>query len=203
MVSPPQTSQRTACFLARTGGSYDVTDDIQLSENEYFRQNRIKTFNGDDSDFDECENNPSLVCDQEGEVAEDINGNAIAAGDNVEGATNNTSATFMRGRGGSVQAAFNRLFGHENRLWVIRGRNYDYANVHFASDTELAELAKETRGTIGSKIFTRENKVRLNTSTKTFGIYFSEFLDITDKLTATVASRYNHVAIQIRKPIYR
>lgn len=182
-------------FFSELEGSYALTDTIELSGNAYFRQNRIKTFNGDDSDFDECEDNPLLVCDEEGEIAEDINGNPIVAGDYVEGATNNTSATFMRGRGGSVQAAFNQaLFGHENHLIV--GANYDYANVHFASDTELAELT-ENRGTIGSGIFTRENKVRLNTSTETFGIYFSESFDITDKLTATVASRYNHVAIQM------
>jgi outer membrane receptor protein involved in Fe transport len=190
---PDQTVNRL--FFSELEGSYALTDDIELSGNAYFRQNRIKTFNGDDSDFDECETNPALVCDEEGEIAEDINGNPIPAGDNVEGATNNTSATYMRGRGGSVQAAFNQaLFGHENHLVI--GANYDYAGVHFASDTELAELTDD-RGTIGSGIFSRENKVRLNTSTETFGIYFSETFDITDKLTATVASRYNHVAIQM------
>ena len=190
---PDQTVNRM--FFSELEGSYDITDDIQLSGNAYFRQNRIKTFNGDDSDFDECASNPALVCDEEGEVAEDINGNPIAAGDNVEGATNNTSATMMRGRGGSVQAAFNQaLFGHENHLVI--GANYDYANIHFASDTELAELT-DSRGTIGSDIFVEEAKVRLNSSTETFGIYFSETFDITDKWTATVGSRYNHTAIKM------
>ena len=182
-------------FFSELEGSYSVNDDIELTGNAYFRQNRIKTFNGDDSDFDQCPNNSSLICNEAAEIALDINNDPIRAGDNVEGATNNTSATYMRGRGGSVQAAFNQaLFGHENHL--IIGANYDYANVHFASDTELARLTAD-RGTAGSGIFTRENKVRLNTSTETFGIYFSETLDITDKLTATVASRYNHVRIQM------
>jgi len=197
---PDQTVNRL--FFSELEGSYALTDDIELSGNAYFRQNRIKTFNGDDSDFDECEDDPAtpldesaFVCDEEGKFAEDINGIDILASDAVEGATNNTSATYMRGRGGSVQAAFNQaLFGHENHLVI--GANYDYAGVHFASDTELAELTDD-RGTIGSGIFSRENKVRLNTSTETFGIYFSETFDITDKLTATVASRYNHVAIQM------
>jgi iron complex outermembrane recepter protein len=182
-------------FFSELEGSYSLTDDIELSGNAYFRQNRIKTFNGDDSDFDECEADDAFVCDEEGEIAEDINGNPIAAGDNVEGATNNTSATQMRGRGGSVQAAFNQdLFGHENHL--IIGANYDYASIHFASDTELARLTGD-RGTVGSGIYTRENKVRLHSSTDTFGIYFSEAFNITDKLTATVASRYNHSTIRM------
>ncbi len=182
-------------FFSELEGSYFVSDDFELSGNAYFRQNRIKTFNGDDSDFGECATNLALVCDEEGAIAEDINGNPIAAGDNVEGATNNTSVTYMRGRGGSVQAAFNQdLFGHENHL--IIGANYDYASVHFASDTELARLTND-RGTIGSGVFSRENKVRLNTITETFGIYFSETFDITDKLTATVASRYNHINLKL------
>ncbi len=181
-------------FFSELEGSYSLTDDIELTGNAYFRQNRIKTFNGDDSDFDVCTNNP-FVCNSAGEIARDINGNQISFSNAVDGATNNTSATQMRGRGGNVQAAFNQgLFGHENHLIV--GANYDYANVHFASDTELARLT-EDRGTIGSGIFSRENKVRLNTSTETFGIYFSEIFDISDKLTATVASRYNHINLKL------
>ena len=125
-----------------------------------------------------------------------LSGNPIAAGDNVEGATNNTSATFMRGRGGSVQAAFNQaLFGHENHL-IVSARITITPACILPRILNWRELT-DNRGTIGSGIFTRDNKVRLNTSTETFGIYFSESFDITEKLTATVASRYNHISIQM------
>ena len=188
---PDQTVTRM--FFSELEGNYDLTDDIQLSGNAYFRQNRIRTFNGDDSDFDECAFDDSLLCNEESEIAKDLNGSNIAASDAVEGATNNTSATQMRSRGGTVQAAFNQdLFGHENNLIV--GANYDYASVHFGSDTELARLTDD-RGTIGSGILVEEARVRLNTTTETWALFLTDSFSITDKLTATFSGRFNHVDI--------
>ncbi|MBK8816371.1 MAG: TonB-dependent receptor [Methylococcaceae bacterium] len=195
---PDQTVTRM--FFSELEGNYDLTDDIQLSGNAYFRQNRIRTFNGDDSDFDNCEDDKLtpedetlFVCNEEGEFAENLNGNKIIADDDVEGATNNTSATQMRSRGGTVQAAFNQdLFGHENNLIV--GANYDYADVHFGSDTELARLTDD-RGTVGSGILVEEARVRLNTTTETWALFLTDSFSITDKLTATFSGRFNHVDI--------
>jgi hypothetical protein len=69
----------------------------------------------------------------------------------------------MRSRGGTLQATFNQdLFKHQNNLVV--GVSYDNANVHFASDTELARLTDD-RGTEGSGIFVDESKTRLHTNT--------------------------------------
>lgn len=188
---PDQTITRM--FFSELAGSYALTDKIEVSGNAYFRQNRIKTFNGDDSDFDECSFDNTLLCDEEDELVENLNGGFVPAGDNVEGATNNTSATYMRSRGGTIQAMFDHdWFGHKNNL--LLGGSYDYADVHFSSDTELARLTPD-RGTIGSGILVEEARVRLNTNTETYGFYLSDSFSITDKLTATLAGRYNHVSI--------
>jgi iron complex outermembrane recepter protein len=190
---PDQTVTRM--FFSELEGSYDLTNDVQLSGNAYFRQNRIFTFNGDDSDFDECDFNDALLCNEEGEQAININGNSVAASDAVEGATNNTSATYMRSRGGTLQAAFNQdLFEHQNNLIV--GTTYDNASVHFSSDTELARLT-EDRGTVGSGISINDARVRLNTTTETYSFFLSDSFSITDKLTATFAGRYNNVSIDL------
>ncbi|NOS73219.1 MAG: TonB-dependent receptor [Methyloglobulus sp.] len=198
---PDQTVTRM--FFSELEGNYDLTNDIQLSGNAYFRQNRIKTFNGDDSDFAQCEiddpataENESLyLCNDAGELAKDINLKPIQPGDDVEGATNNTSATQMRSRGGTLQATFNQdLFEHQNNLVV--GVSYDNANVHFASDTELARLTDD-RGTVGSGIFVDESKVRLHTNTSTVGVFLTDSFSITDKLTATIGGRYNYSHINM------
>jgi len=63
---PDQTVTRM--FFSQLSGSYSLTDAIQLSGNAYFRQNRIRTFNGDDSDYDECESNAAFLCDEDGEI---------------------------------------------------------------------------------------------------------------------------------------
>ena len=198
---PDQTVTRM--FFSELEGEFDVTDTLQLSANAYFRQNRIKSFNGDDSDFDDClfGGNAGFLCeepesDPAEEVVEDVNGNDVLASDAVVGATNNTSQTHMRSAGGTIQSMFTEdLFGHENNF--IFGAAYDYADVHFESDTELAQLT-DSRGTIGSGILVEEARVRLNTITETYGFYFSDSLSVTDDLTVTFAGRYNHTSITLQ-----
>ena len=191
---PDQTITRM--FFSELEGKYDLTDDIVLSGNAYFRQNRIKTFNGDDSDYEACEDpvNGGFLCEEEGDEEErvvDINGNEVLASDGVEGATNNFSQTNMRSRGGTIQTAFDQdLFGHKNNLTV--GVSYDYSEVHFQSDTELGALT-ETRGTTRSGILVDESRVRLNTDTSAVGVFLSDSFSITDDLIATVAGRYNYI----------
>jgi iron complex outermembrane receptor protein len=195
---PDQTTTRM--FFSELAGSYDLTDAVEVSGNAYFRQNRIKTFNGDDSDYEDCElaDNEGLLCEDPGddeEVVIDTNGHGVDAVDAVEGATNNTSQTYQRSRGGTLQSVFNQdLFEHKNNLTI--GASYDYATVHFESNTELAALT-DTRGTIGSGIYVDESKVRLNTSTETVGAFFTDSFSITDDLTATIAGRFNHIGIDM------
>ncbi len=186
----------TRMFFSELEGQFDLTDNVVISGNAYFRQNRIKTFNGDDSDYEACEDpvNGGFLCEEEGDEEErvvDINGNEVLASDSVEGATNNFSQTNMRSRGGTIQTAFGQdLFGHKNNLTV--GVSYDYSEVHFQSDTELGSLT-ETRGTTRSGILVDESRVRLNTDTSAVGVFLSDSFSITDDLTATVAGRYNYI----------
>ena len=198
---PDQTTTRM--FFSELSGLFDVTDTIQLSGNAYFRQNRIKSFNGDDSDFEPCEFDESLICDEEDEVAESMQGDDILTSsvygnhdpEEILGATNNTGQTNMRSAGGTFQSMFNEaIFGHENTF--IFGAAYDYSDVHFESDTELG-LLTDKRGTTGSGVFVEEAHVRLNTVTETYGFYFSDSFSVTDELTVTFAGRYNHSSIRM------
>ena len=186
----------TRMFFSQLSGAYSLTDNILLSGNAYFRQNRIKTFNGDDSDFQQCENNPAFICDDADKIAADVNGQDIRYSRSLVGATNNTSATQMRSEGGTLQAVFDHdLLGHANNLTI--GASYDYAKVHFGSDTELGELLKDTRATTRSGVLVNERRVRLHTDTSTVGIYLNDSFSITDKLTATIAGRYNYSHINM------
>jgi len=193
---PDQTITRM--FFSELAGSYDVTDDIEVSGNAYFRQNRVKSFNGDTSDFEACLADPTLLCETPGpdeQIVTDTNGNQVLADDAVEGGTNNTSQTNMRGRGGSLQSVFAQdLFKHKNNLTV--GTSYDYSSVHFNADTELASLT-DNRGTIGSGILVNEPRVRLTTNTSAVGVFLSDSFSITDDLTATVAGRYNYIHMNL------
>ncbi|WP_394753018.1 TonB-dependent receptor [Crenothrix sp.] len=192
----------TRMFFSELAGSYALSDNIELSGNAYFRQNRVHTFNGDNSDYSECPEQPGFICDDDNNRLQDANGNDIASKNLVTGnppgiigATNNTSATQMRSQGGTLQTVFNQaLFGHENTLTV--GSNYDFSNVHYGADTELGTLTK-TRGTTQNGIFVDESKVRLHTNTSTVGVYLTDSFSITDKLTATIGGRYNYSHISM------
>lgn len=196
---PDQTITRM--FFSELEGKYALTDDIELSANAYFRQNRLRSFNGDNSDYDACQltGNDGFLCENPGfdeQAVEDVSGNLVPAGDAVEGATNNSSHTQMRSRGGTVQATFGQdLFKHKNSLTT--GVSYDYAKVHFGSDTELGSLT-DTRGTTHSGIFIDESRVRLNTDTSAVGVFLSDSFSITDDLTATIAGRYNYIHMNMQ-----
>ncbi len=195
---PDQTVNRM--FFSELSGIYDLTDDIQLSGNAYFRQNRMRSFNGDDSDYEECSlpGNAGLLCEDPGadeEVVEDVNGDDVTADDAVEGATNNISQTYMRSAGGNLQTLFTHaLWGHENHF--VFGAFYDYSDVHYQADTELGSLT-DSRGTTHSGVFIDEGRVRLNTTTETYSFYFSDYFSITDSLTLSFSGRYNHVSITL------
>jgi outer membrane receptor protein involved in Fe transport len=195
---PDQTTNRM--FFSELSGSYDLANEIEVSGNAYFRQNRISTFNGDNSDYEPCDADPTLLCENPGideEILKDttVDHNPIEANDAVEGATNNTSQTNMRGRGGSLQSVFTQdLFKHQNNFTI--GSSYDYSETHFSSDTELGSLT-DTRGTTQSGIYVDESKVRLHTDTSTVGLFLTDSFSITKDLTATIAGRYNYIHINM------
>jgi outer membrane receptor protein involved in Fe transport len=192
---PDQT--KTNLFLASLDGNHWLTDDVELSGNAFFRQNIINTFNGDDSDYQECEDDPRYLCDDdgEGEIVRDVHGNRVFFSPAVEGATNNFTQTSQRSYGGSLQAAFKqRLLDRENRFLV--GGVYNEGHVHFDSDTELARLLPN-RGTVGSGIFLEEPRVRLDTGVYNYGVYVSDSFSLTEEFTFTASGRYNLTQIQM------
>ena len=73
-----------------------------LTGNVYVRKSDIDTLNGDDSDFEECEDDPGFICeeeDDEEEIVLDENGDPIPADDELEGATVNRTGTEQIERG--------------------------------------------------------------------------------------------------------
>jgi outer membrane receptor protein involved in Fe transport len=191
---PDQTVTRM--FFSELAGKYQLSNDVEFSGNAYFRQNRMKSFNGDNSDYYPCADGSGYLCAQgEATPVLDTNLHPIVARPQLEGASNNINQTNMRSRGGTLQTAFAQdLFKHQNNLIV--GANYDYNEVHYSADTELASLTS-TRGTTSSGVYIDDFKVRLHTNTSTVGVFLTDSFSITDALTATIAGRYNYIHINM------
>ncbi len=191
---------RNSLFFASLNGSAAVTDLIELAGNAYFRHNDTKTFNGDDSDFEECEEEEleGFVCEEEGDEEElvfNLQGEPIEATDRVLGGTQNLSKTQQDGWGGNLQSIFaHDVLGMQNQF--ILGGSFDYAKINFNFDTELASLTS-TRGTIGGGVLVEEARVILKSRTRAWGIFLTDTLSVTDGLSITLSGRYNNSNINM------
>ncbi len=193
-----------ALALASVNGSWRWTENTSLDGVAYFRRSDIQTLNGDDSDFDACEQEPLFVCEAaepggEEEIALDEDGNPIPFSDAVDGATVNRSLTDQDGYGASLLLSIAKeVFGRSN--WLAVGASLDWGETAFDSNTELGSL-DETRAAVSSGIFVGESFVRVDSETRNRSVFFSETLAVTPALGLTLSGRYSSTSVELRDRI--
>jgi outer membrane receptor protein involved in Fe transport len=201
---PDETKADAAMFTVR--GRHDTGTNVTLDAVAFYRPATIRTFNGDDTDYDECEarrpglaTQPRLLCTEggDGEPVQDQLGRVVSVDDDdpFDG-TNNTSATRTRGWGGGVQATLTRAVGGRPNHFIA-GASVDGARSRYQSDTELARLTDD-RGTVGTGILDEDAAVRLRTSVRHTGVYVADFFTVAPRLTLMGSARYNHSAVELR-----
>ena len=199
---PDETTSRMALFTLRA--RHQAKPTLMLDAVAFYRRASIDTFNGDDSDYDECEDAAydGFLCDDEGE-GEPVE-NQFAAfipvdDDDELNGTNNTSATSSNGFGASVQATMTTpLLGRANHF--VAGVTLDGGRSRYEADTEIARLTAD-RGTTGTGLFDEDAIVRLRTTVRHAGVYAANFFSVTPALTVMGAARLNHSAITLRDQI--
>jgi len=180
---------------------------VQLSGNVFFRRSDIASFNGDGSEFEECdEDDPEttavdermlgVLC-EEGEVKPitDQDDNNIAEEDNdmERNAINNRSTREQQSFGGTAQySSRTELMGREN--YFLFGSSYYKGEVDFISTVEIASL-NDDRSTAGTGLFVPEEGTALEAETRTWSVYLSDTLEVVDRLDLTLSMRYNHTRI--------
>jgi iron complex outermembrane recepter protein len=191
---------KTDMTLITLRGRHAAARDVMLDAVLFYRPATIRTFNGDDTDYDECEADDvdELLCEEDGDgdPVVDQFGRFVPVDDDELDGTNNTSRTRTRGWGGGVQATVTRpLAGKEN--YFVTGVSVDGARSRYDSDTELARLTDD-RGTIGSGLMDSQAAVRLHTTVRHTGVYVADFFTVAPRLTISGSARYNHSAIDLR-----
>ena len=198
-------------------GSHDVTDNIKVDFNFFYRENDTDSFNGDGSEF-------GVEFDEHGAwmLVEDDDDNGLDDDDDDSGhddgeeeefvetygdgdpsgidivAINNISRRKQESYGTDIQLSFlNGLFGRNNQL--IMGFSYYNGESRFNSETEIADLDRVTRSTqgLGAGVFLVDALTRLKTETETASFYFMNVMDVTDQLTLTVSGRLNNTLIDL------
>ncbi|MCH8262596.1 MAG: TonB-dependent receptor plug domain-containing protein, partial [Proteobacteria bacterium] len=147
IFTSPDITENDMYFL-NLEGTHWFNDEIQLAGNVFYRSNDTSSFNGDGTEFEQCDDgflhewdeddddaNGSGDCNAgEGEIVIDQNGNPIpntVAGADLD-AINNISNREQESFGGNIQTSFlNDLFDHQNSLIV--GASYNQALAGFGA----------------------------------------------------------------------
>jgi outer membrane receptor protein involved in Fe transport len=188
-----------ALTMLGVSGELALSSRIALRANLYVRASDIDTLNGDDSDFEECEDTPSFICEEADngeELVRDENGLPVAASEDLEGATVNRTSTTQDGAGLALQADFTgQLGGRDNHL--VLGATRDEADVRFAASTELGTL-DATRQAVPGGVFVGEGFTLLDTAATSAGLYFSNSLAFGARTALTLSGRYNRTRVVLR-----
>jgi iron complex outermembrane recepter protein len=197
---PDITSTSLAQINGRVRHSFGAV--MQLDAVAYNRPSRVRTFNGDDTAYEECDDHPfrgSMCLDDE--PVFDLSGNLIPDEPNglALDATNNTSATRNHGYGGSLQVTrAAAVRGRANQL--IAGFAFDGARSRYESASELASLTDD-RGTVGSGFTDAASLVGVRTTSRHAGVYVADFYDVSANLTVSGSLRLNRSDVKLRDQI--
>lgn len=178
--------------LLNLSASHWISDDLLASGNAYYRHSETDSFNGDGSPYDD---NAGFLVDPDDGVTQilDQNGNPIA---DSFGAVNNRGFLRENSGGLSGQLTFlQNVAGMENQF--VTGASFDKGSSDFRSTVETVELTAN-RGTTTSGIFVSDDAVSVSTDNRTYSLYFTDTLSVTERLAVTLAGRYNNTEIKVR-----
>jgi outer membrane receptor protein involved in Fe transport len=185
-----------------------INEQLSLQANAYYRQNKINSINGDDSDYDGCDFGAGeTLCEEdeedgsltmvdfvgydEGTLFSDI---ATIDPDEVDGTLNdgdtkNTSYGFA-----SQLVHITSFDNHEQE--IIVGLGMDKADINFKSNTQFGilnnDFSDDDRSVSATGFFDSESQVRLDVTTEQQYIFASYSMVFNQGLTLNVAGRYNN-----------
>lgn len=190
---PDQT--RNELLMLNLNLNYRLSTAASLSGVVYSRRSDIRTLNGDDSAFEECDDEPGLLCEEDGEEVLDADGEEIEFEPQISGATLNRSSTEQASYGTSWQLMTTQNWaGRKNHL--VTGVSLDRSRVDFGSSTELGSL-DDTRRALPGGVFVQEAFVDLRTTSRSYGVYLTDTLELTPEFAMNLAGRYGVIDVDL------
>lgn len=185
-----------------------INEQLSFQANAYYRQNKINSINGDDSDYDGCDFGAGeTLCEEDeedgsltmvniagydkGTLFSDI---TTLKSDDVDG-TLNDGATNNKSYGFATQLIHVTSFArHEQE--IIIGLGMDKADINFKSNTQFGILnndsANDDRSVSATGFFDKESQVRLEVTTEQQYVFASYSMVFNQGMTLNVAGRYNN-----------
>lgn len=191
-TAPDETANRMDLVSAQ--GGFDLGESTRLSFNLFHREVKTRSYNGDGSDFEECEDDDEVLCeDDSDERVLDQHGAPISS---EYDAINNISHRRQRSNGGTLQLSFDQPIGGMANQLVV-GVDHTDGRLVFDSAVEMAVLLENRSTSSNSGLFVPEDALRVRSRTRSTGVFVTDTLSITDALALTLSGRSNHTRTTI------
>ncbi|RLA01562.1 MAG: TonB-dependent receptor [Gammaproteobacteria bacterium] len=185
--------------LVNLQGSHWINDLMLASGNIYYRHNETKSFNGDGTEYEEGTGaDAGFLVDEDGNRVQDENGNDIADqfnGEDLDAINNRGDITEDSGGLGLQLTFLNDLLGYENQL--VTGLSYDQGRSAYDSSVEVSSLNAD-RGTTETGVFVGDEFVDVKADNRTYSLFFTDTMSVTDSLALTLSGRYNNTEIKLK-----
>ncbi|MFA5950184.1 MAG: TonB-dependent receptor [Hyphomicrobium sp.] len=211
VFTSPQTTNNELAMLS-VNGSVKATETLTFGGVAYYRHFKQKHDDGNIADGLECagaltgtlclEDNDAQVLRADGTSVPVIGGEVNGVDLEQLGSLDRTSQD-ADSFGGAVQAVDkSKLFGLNNQF--LLGASYDHGRVTYRASSELGFFAGTDFVVTGfgpDYVLTGPDDVvarELLTTNDYVGFYFTDTLDVTDRLAVTVGGRYNFARVDLQ-----
>lgn len=190
-------------------GNTKVSDRLTVAGTLYFRHFSDRHVDGNDTDVQVCDDDPSLLCfGDDNDPANNANGsgqlpNLFSPTDVIGEIDRNNTRT--NGWGGSIQATDTAQIRGMDNTFVL-GASLDMASTRFGASSELGTVDPDTFVVIGNGQYLGDSTsdegsigpVDLKARNTYVGVYGLDTLDVTKKLSLTVGGRFNFANIDLK-----
>ncbi len=183
-------------------GTYQVTDAVSLQGNVYYNYFQQQVLNGNAPDFAPCNDGSGDLCEAPGVPLTDKSGNPIA--DYLNGGPYSEldqQTTNTNGYGAAGQITSTAPIGSMTNR-AVAGVSFDGAITTFSALSSVGGLSSPDRDFIGPGIPIDQADgsivpVRVSIVNAYYGLFATDTLDITSRLSATVSGRLNVAQINL------
>jgi outer membrane receptor protein involved in Fe transport len=195
---PDNTRNRLA--MVAVDGRRDLSSQVSLQGNVYFRHLQRDTFNGDAADLQACDDaaGDAIVCDEDDEPLQSESGGAIPASDPDYDALYNRTATTGDGFGAALQASVDAPLAERANQLVV-GTTYDGSHAGFLQRAELGHLTPD-RSVSGDAIFVGGDgfRTKLDVDNDHFGVFAVDTFTPVEPLSLQLSARFNFSDVRLR-----
>ncbi|CAN1722917.1 iron complex outermembrane recepter protein [Hyphomicrobium sp. 1Nfss2.1] len=198
----PQTTKNQVAMIS-ANGSIEVSPTWSLQGVGYYRWFKQSHIDGNISEAEACDGDPSILClegEEMGGTGPGVNANGTIPSDIADplGSLDSTSQT-TNSFGFSGQAVNkDYIAGYKNQFLI--GASYDQGNVSYGANSTLGSFEPLFVVNSLDVLLTEPDDVQprnLATTNNYVGLYLSDTVDLTTDLALTVGGRYNFARVLI------